>query len=188
MVVLYTWLVARLWAGIQHEGKYANLLLLFSEGLVIAFMLVRRRARDVSLKPDEWLLALAATCLPLLATPGGKQLVPAGVAGMVLVAGILVQLHAKVTLGRSFGLIPANRGLKLQGPYRFVRHPMYAGYLICHLGYLAVNPTWWNLGVYSLCLGFQLLRLLAEERLLARDESYRSYRTAVPYRLIPAVF
>jgi protein-S-isoprenylcysteine O-methyltransferase Ste14 len=188
VLALYSWLAARLWAGIWDEGKYANLLLLLSEGLVIAFMLVRRRARDVSLHPGEWFLALSATCLPLLASPGGEKLVPGVVAAAVLLVGILVQLHAKVTLGRSFGLIPANRGLKLKGPYRFVRHPMYAGYLLCHLGYLAVNPTWWNLSVYSLCIGLQLLRLLAEERLLTRDEGYRTYRAAVPYRLIPAVF
>jgi protein-S-isoprenylcysteine O-methyltransferase Ste14 len=102
--------------------------------------------------------------------------------------GLLVQLHAKLTLGRSIGCIPANRGLKLAGPYRFVRHPMYAGYLLSHLAFLAMNPTAWNLAVYALCYGVQVPRLMAEERLLGGDPRYREYQAAVRYRLIPGLF
>jgi protein-S-isoprenylcysteine O-methyltransferase Ste14 len=65
---------------------------------------------------------------------------------------------------------------------------MYAGYLLTHVGFLLLNPTFWNLGIYGLCYGLQVPRLLAEERLLSRDPQYRAYRAAVPYRLIPGVF
>ncbi len=34
----------------------------------------------------------------------------------------------KVLLGLSFGVVAANRGVKIGGPYSFIRHPMYAGY------------------------------------------------------------
>jgi protein-S-isoprenylcysteine O-methyltransferase Ste14 len=188
ILALYGWLVARLWTGFWDDGKVINLLLLMSEGLVIVFVLFRRRATNVSRRPAEWLLAFAVTCLPMLATPGGESLLPPLVPVSLLLVGMIVQLHAKVTLGRSIGMIPANRGLKLGGPYRFVRHPMYAGYLIGHVAYLLANPTWWNLAVYALGNGLQVVRLLAEERLLARDEQYVAYRERVPYRLIPSVF
>jgi protein-S-isoprenylcysteine O-methyltransferase Ste14 len=188
ILALYCWLVARLWAGFWFDGKVINLLLLLSEGLVIGFVLFRRRANQVSRQPAEWLLALAVTCSPMLASPGGESMVPASAAIGLLLFGLVIQLHAKVTLGRSIGMIPANRGLKLGGPYRFVRHPMYAGYLISHVGFLIANPTWWNLAVYGIGNGLQILRLLAEERLLSRDEQYLEYRTRVPYRLIPNVF
>jgi len=91
-------------------------------------------------------------------------------------------------LGRSFGVVPAHRGLKLAGPYRFVRHPMYAGYLLSHLAFLTMNCTWWNVGVYAVLYGLQVPRLLAEERLLDTDLRYRAYRTKVRYRLIPGIF
>lgn len=188
ILALYSWLVARLWSGFWDDGKIVNLLLLMSEGLVIIFVLFRRRATVVSRQPAEWLLAFTVTCLPMLATPGGEPLLPALVPVGLLVVGMIVQLHAKITLGRSIGMIPANRGLKLGGPYRFVRHPMYAGYLIGHVAYLLANPTWWNLAIYGLGTGLQIVRLLAEERLLTRDEHYVAYRTRVPYRLIPSVF
>jgi protein-S-isoprenylcysteine O-methyltransferase Ste14 len=189
VLALYGWLVARLLVGYWDNGGIANLLLLPSEGLVVLFMLIRRRPTDISQQPGEWLLALAATCAPMLVATGiGHTLVPAVVGVAILMMGMVIQLHAKVTLGRSFGCVPAHRGLKLAGPYRFVRHPMYAGYLLSHLAFLLMNPTLWNLGVYVLCYSLQVPRLWAEERLLSRDPSYQAYRAAVRYRLVPGLF
>ena len=185
----YGWLVARLLGGYWATGGMPSLLLLSSEGLVVFFILVRRRASAVSRRPGDWLLALAATCSPMLVSAAvGDALVPETVAAAVLLTGMLVQLHAKLTLGRSLGCVPAHRGLKRNGPYRFVRHPMYAGYLLSHLAFLLMNPTLWNLGMYALCYALQVPRLLAEERLLAHDPRYRDYQAAVRYRLIPGVF
>jgi protein-S-isoprenylcysteine O-methyltransferase Ste14 len=185
----YGWLVARLLGGYWATGGMTSLLLLASEGLVVFFLLVRRRASEVSRRPGEWLLALAATCSPMLvSTAVGDALVPATVGAAVLLTGMLVQLHAKLTLGRSLGCVPAHRGLKRSGPYRLVRHPMYAGYLLSHAAFLLMNPLPWNLAVYALCYALQVPRLLAEERLLARDPCYRQYQAAVRYRLIPGVF
>ena len=47
----------------------------------------------------------------------------------------------KITLGRSFGVVPANRGVVVGGPYNFVRHPIYTGYLITHVAFLVANPV-----------------------------------------------
>ena len=59
--------------------------------------------------------------------------------------GLIVVIGGKVSLGRSFGLMPANRGVVSTGLYRLVRHPIYMGYLITHVGFVAANPTIWNL-------------------------------------------
>jgi protein-S-isoprenylcysteine O-methyltransferase Ste14 len=186
---LYVWLVARLLVDYFSQGGIANLLLLPSEGLVVVFLLVRRPAAEISRHPGEWLLAFGATCSPLLVAPGvGTNLVSPMVGATVLLMGIVIQVLAKLALGRSIGCVPAHRGLKLAGPYRFVRHPMYAGYLLSHLAFLAMNPTLWNLIVYAVGYSLQIPRLLAEERLLSGDPRYREYRAAVPYRLIPGVF
>ncbi|HZT80428.1 MAG TPA: isoprenylcysteine carboxylmethyltransferase family protein [Gemmataceae bacterium] len=189
VLALYFWLAGRLLYHWWFQGQVGNLLLLPSEGLVVLFMLIRRRANEVSRRPGEWLLALGATCAPMLVQPGdGTGPVPPAVGIFFILFGTIIQLHAKVALGRSMGMVPANRGLRLAGPYRFVRHPMYAGYLLGHLGFLLMNPTWWNLAVYALCYGLQVPRLLAEERLLSRDPGYREYRAKVRYRLVPGIF
>ena len=49
---------------------------------------------------------------------------------MVSAIGLAVVIVGKMTLGRSFGVVPANRGVVVGGPYRLVRHPIYTGYLI----------------------------------------------------------
>ena len=118
----------------------------------------------------------------------GRGLIHPGIASILMLFGIFLQLHAKITLGRCFGLIPSHRGLKLRGPYRLIRHPMYAGYLLSHIGILCMSPTLWNFCVYAVCYSLQIPRLLAEERILSRDPSYVNYSSTVRYRLFPGVF
>ena len=48
----------------------------------------------------------------------------------VMVSGLVLHLYGKVCLARSFGLVAANRGVQRLGPYRVIRHPIYAGYVI----------------------------------------------------------
>jgi len=190
VLCLYGALAGRIIGAVSSEGMgLGNLLLLPSEGLVLAFVLVRRGTEDVSMHPPDWVLAVAASSAPMLvaAAPVHPLISPIA-GGVVLVMGTLVQVHAKVVLGRSFGCVPANRGLKDKGPYRFVRHPMYAGYMVSHFAFALMNPSAWNVAMYVICTLLQVPRLLAEERLLDRDERYRRYRALVRYRVVPGIF
>jgi len=65
---------------------------------------------------------------------------------------------------------------------------MYAGYLAVHIGVLAVMFSWWNLAIYAIGWTAQIMRLLAEERLLGEDPEYRAYLDQVRWRLIPGLF
>jgi len=166
-----------------------NLILLLSESLPVILILTRRGANASSDKHLDWFLALVGTILPLMAVPlGSSPLVSIGVSGAIMLLGLYVQISAKVILGRSFGLIAANRGIKVAGPYRIVRHPMYAGYIVTHVGFLLAFPSLWNLGLYSTQLAVQVARLLREEHLLKQDPSYREYAGNVRYRLFPMIF
>jgi protein-S-isoprenylcysteine O-methyltransferase Ste14 len=188
VLAFYLWLVARILGNYAANGGLANLLLLPSEGLAVFFLLFRRRAQTISAHPTEWLVAIVATCSPMLVRPEPPPLVPPLIGASVVLMGITIQVMAKIALGRSLGLVPAHRGLRLNGPYRFVRHPMYAGYALSHVGFLLMNPTLWNVAMYVACTGLQIFRLLAEERLLRRDPRYRRYQTEVRCRLVPGIF
>ncbi len=189
IVVLYLWLVWRVVASFDGNGQLISVFLLASEGLVLAFTLIRRRSREITTRPMDWTLAFAATAAPFLVQPSpGRALVSPGFALTMMIFGMLLQIHAKIALGRSFGCVAANRGLKFSGPYRFVRHPMYSGYLLSHLAFLAMNPSPRNAALYLLAYVLQVPRLLAEERLLGHDANYLRYRQAVRYRLIPGLF
>ena len=188
IVVLFTLFGARILDS-ALSGEWYNGLLLASEAAVVVFVLLRRRTDDVTRRPHEWALAACATWGPLLVQPGGSgPLVAAAACGALMFAGLLLQLSAKLTLARSFGVVPANRGVKRHGPYRFLRHPMYAGYVLTQVGFLLANPTARNAAIYAACLGLQVARLLAEERLLSRDPEYRALMKAVRWRLAPGLF
>lgn len=185
LVALWGWLFSRVAAS---PNDFAPLIMI-SETALLLFVLIRRPTRNISLRLGDWLLAIAATAAPLLIQPGEAlfpALVPLGV--ILVLFGNLVQCFAKLSLRRSFGVAPANRGIKSDGLYRFVRHPMYAGYLGVHIGILILMPSAINLLVYALGWWAQILRLRAEEALLGEDDAYRAYARKVRYRLIPGLF
>ena len=112
----------------------------------------------------------------------------AAVCFLAMLLGFLLQISAKLVLRRSFGLVAASRGVKIGGPYRLIRHPMYAGYLLTHVGFFLAHPSSWNFAVNSTALAAQCLRLLAEERLLREDPVYAAFMAKTGYRLVPLVF
>ncbi|MBU6267219.1 MAG: isoprenylcysteine carboxylmethyltransferase family protein [Sphingomonadales bacterium] len=185
IVLLWMWLVRRV---VVSNNPYAPLLLL-SETAVMVFVLIRRPTQAISMALGDWLLAITATAAPLLVQPGVNllpQMLP--VALGLLFVGNCGQLYAKLALRRSFGVAPANRGIKVSGPYRLVRHPMYAGYLIVHIGSLLLFFTPINLAIYVIGWWAQIRRLLAEEALLSQDSGYRDYQATVRWRLVPGIF
>lgn len=166
-------------------------LVMVAETSVVIFVLLRRSTQAISMRLGDWLLAITATYAPLLIQPANtpdalRVLIPTAI-GLVLL-GNMIQIAAKLFLRRSFGIAPANRGIKTDGMYKFVRHPMYAGYALVHLGILALMPTLLNLTIYAIGWWAQILRLLAEERLLNEDPAYRDFMTKTRWRLIPGLF
>jgi protein-S-isoprenylcysteine O-methyltransferase Ste14 len=75
------------------------------------------------------------------------------------------------------------------GPYRYVRHPMYAGSLIMFLGIpLAVGSLWALIPYVALAI-LIAVRLINEERLLTADlPGYADYCAHTRARLIPHVW
>ncbi|MBC2665123.1 isoprenylcysteine carboxylmethyltransferase family protein [Novosphingobium flavum] len=185
IVVLWIFLVQR----VEVSGNPYAWLLLVSETAVAVFALIRRPTDKLSMDLGDWLLAITATCAGLLIVPGVTLIPAIAPLGLALaILGNLVQAWAKLVLRRSFGVAPANRGIKISGPYRFVRHPMYAGYALVHLGVMILMFMPINAVIYAIGWWAQILRILAEERLLSQDPAYAEYMTKVRWRLIPGVF
>lgn len=118
----------------------------------------------------------------------GVSLIPQLVGATLQVIGLCWQIFAKISLRRSFGILPANRGVVSKGAYRFIRHPMYFGYFLTDIGFLLVNFGWQNLVVYGAQFALQVGRIVKEEELLSDDAQYVRYKASVPYRVIPGVF
>ena len=184
---LYSWLVVRLWPQTFALDQFWVLLLFASEGLVVLLLLLRKPALDISRRWQDWALALGGTFLPLFVVKGGAPLL-LGVGAILMATGLLINVAAKISLWRSFGLVAANRGVRRIGAYRFVRHPMYLGYMMTHAGFLLVSPSAINLAIYAAVWTLLVLRIRAEERVLMADPEYRDYATRVRARLVPGLY
>lgn len=167
---------------------HPNLIVIaMSESLAVFFILTRRGGQ-LAVAPIPVLAALLGTALPLLVRPGGYQLAPQLVGSSLMLVGFSVSVLSKLYLNRSFGLVAANRGVKVGGPYRFVRHPMYLGYFTAQVGFLLSSFTLFNLLMYVTAWCFQLRRVSEEEAVLARDAAYRAFASRVRSRVIPGLY
>ena len=173
----------------HRTGEPTGLAFAIQELVLVAFFVTRRRPLNVSRRPADWVAAMVGAYGVLLLRPHGHEVLGLGVLwlGVQLVAAIGV-IACILRLGRSFGIVAANRGVCADGLYRFLRHPMYAFYLLGQVGYLLGALSLLNVGILVVALGGQLVRIAAEERVLRADETYRDYCEQVPYRLIPGIY
>jgi protein-S-isoprenylcysteine O-methyltransferase Ste14 len=165
------------------------LLLAISETLPVILIIIRRPG-EMLMKPYPFILALLGTSAPLLVrpSPGGFTLIPETLVIFLMSFGVALNVAAKLSLWRSFGLAPANRGIRAGGPYRFVRHPMYLGYFLTQLGFLMANLSVGNVVKYLVTWTVQLLRIREEETFLLKDAGYRELARRVRFRLVPGIY
>lgn len=75
------------------------------------------------------------------------------------------------------------------GPYRFIRHPGYAGGLLFALGSPLALGSWVSLLPVVVMVAALLRRTVLEDRVLLQDlPGYPEYAEQVPYRLIPGIW
>jgi protein-S-isoprenylcysteine O-methyltransferase Ste14 len=173
----------------SDRSRLTLLLLLLTEGYTLVLVLSARRASVRDLSPVTVVATLYAMFFfVLLRADGTQRLVPEAVGVALQFIGVSWQFASKFALGRSFGLLPAQRGIVVGGPYRVVRHPIYLGYLVGHVGFLLANFSVVNLAVLAFLYVAQVLRIIREERLLSASAEYLSYQERVRWRLVPGVF
>lgn len=164
-------------------------LLVISELFGVLLILMRRSTTLVSTHPLDWALAFVAVNAPLLAAPAAQStFMPSQIPTALMFSGLIIQISAKAILCRGYGVVPANRGIKTEGPYGVVRHPIYAGYTLTHIGFLLGFPSVQNALIYLAAFSIEVARLLREESFLNKDPLYRTYAARVHYRLLPGVF
>jgi protein-S-isoprenylcysteine O-methyltransferase Ste14 len=189
VVVLFSMMAIRFGADFLSTGRLTGLLLLVSETLVVVLTVMRRSSAvvDRSLRA-RLLTALSMLGPPLLQPTIVAPLLPQAITVAASVVGLAIVIAGKLTLGRSFGLMPANRGIVSSGVYRIVRHPIYLGYLLTHVAFLIATPSAWNIAALFAADAALLARAICEEKTLSRDERYRAYQQTVRWRVCPGVF
>lgn len=185
---LFLILAIRIGADFLRTGHVTGLLLLVSELLVVLLTVIRRPAVVVDRSWGARVIATVSIVGVPLVRPVGEGLLPDIATAAVSGLGLLIIITGKITLGRSFGLMPANRGVVCSGIYTRMRHPIYAGYLVTHAAFLVAHPTVWNLALFVVSDIALMVRAVYEERTLARDAEYATYMRQVRWRVVPGVF
>jgi protein-S-isoprenylcysteine O-methyltransferase Ste14 len=117
---------------------------------------------------------------------------PVYAAGLALgMAGAALSIYSRAILGRNWSAsvqLKHDHELIQSGPYRFVRHPIYTGFLLLFLGSAIMIGEWRGLISVAIVLVSFLRKLRLEEAWLGRHfgPAYQEYRHRTK-ALIPAV-
>jgi protein-S-isoprenylcysteine O-methyltransferase Ste14 len=91
----------------------------------------------------------------------------------------------------TFLRIQSDRGQEVitDGPYRYVRHPEYAGTILASIALPISLGSLWALIPASLgACGF-VIRTIYEDKVLMKElGKYREYAQVVPFRLLPGIW
>lgn len=180
------WNAYHLWA---RTGSLVVLGLVVYNTILVSVTLARRPSVSTSTQVKDWVAALLTVAMSMLFQPTDWHHWFAKSAGSILQGvGVMIQVVALASLGRSFGIVAANRGIRQSGPYRWVRHPLYAGELIFFTGFLLTSFSSSNLVLWFGVLCGLVIRSWAEENHLCQDPEYQAYMRAVPYSFFPKLF
>ena len=189
LAILYGFFIAAHVSRLGDAGERPRIIpLIVLETIVVFLFIFRRPARVQSTRLSDWTIGLIGSYAPMLLRPGTTAGPLAPLGEVMGIAGVSTAVIAVGFLGRSFGIVAANRGVKTAGAYGVVRHPMYAGYLLTYIGYVLSYPTLVNALLASATLAVQVTRARMEERVLANDPLYREYCRRTRWRFIPYVY
>lgn len=150
-----------------------------------------RRLLALTTWPVAWVSIATALLFPALTLPGGPALLGAGLAAVAL--GMALRWWAILALGRFFvGYVTVQEDHRVvdSGPYRWLRHPAYAGswLMFAGIGLGTGSPL-----ALLLCgavpgIGFVRRARVEEQALLAAmPAAYTEYASRT-WRLVPFVW
>jgi hypothetical protein len=124
IIVLFSLMALRFGNDFLVTGRITGLFLLLSEVLVVVLTLVRRPPSLVDRSLRARALTIVSILGPPLLVPGSAAaLAPEAITVGASCVGLAIVIAGKITLGRSFALLPANRGVVSSGLYQIVRSP-----------------------------------------------------------------
>jgi protein-S-isoprenylcysteine O-methyltransferase Ste14 len=189
IVALFTFMAVNIGFDFARTGRPTGLMMLASEALVVVLTVFRRAPAIVDRSVRARVLTAISVVGPPLVRPATLTPLAPELATMGLsIVGLGLVIAGKISLGRSFGILPANRGIVCRGLYQWVRHPIYMGYLLTHVAFVVAHPTLNNVMLLVTADIALMARAVCEERTLARDPEYRAYQQRVRWRVAPGLF
>ena len=184
LAAILFWASLAVWIFAGRRGRRAPREVRRDQGTVVLIVCSVGLAIGLGLAAAEFVPALAIPISPW----------PLFVAGLSLGwAGIGLALWATYTLGRFYRpvvTIHEDHEVVTTGPYRYVRHPIYAGAMVLMVGVGLALGNWLSLILCALLpLSAYVARIRVEERALeeALGDRYRQYEQGKA-RLVPGIW
>jgi len=155
---------------------------LLAHSLLAAILLILNGESSNDSPLVQQFIAWCSALLPLTIHVGLE--IPV-IVRVLSLGGIVFSLWGLASLGKAFDIAPADRGLVIRGPYRFMRHPIYAGELFSILMMALTDLSLWNGIVISLLVFTLVNRIQWEEKII---NGYADYAKHVPSRLVPGLW
>ena len=158
--------------------------------ILVATMVVRRTPVRITSNPLFWLLAFVASYwgfLIMAVENHGGRLAPSWLTDTLAIAGIVMMLWARLSLGRNIGFVPAQREIVTRGAYKYMRHPIYTAAFLSIIGAALDNYTVRNVTLFALAIVWFLIKSLVEENFLRKDPAYAAYMGRVRWRWLPGL-
>ncbi|MCB9024757.1 MAG: hypothetical protein H6625_00435 [Bdellovibrionaceae bacterium] len=93
-----------------------------------------------------------------------------------------------VEKAKSFNILPTQNSVIQSGMYKYIRHPLYFGYLLIVLSKYLTFPSFFNLFVLLIFLILTELRIQKEENIFSNNSDYLQYKNLVKFKIIPWVY
>jgi protein-S-isoprenylcysteine O-methyltransferase Ste14 len=188
IIVLFAWQVLSGWLLFRHDPERFKERLTTASNVPRWDLLIARGNRIL----EPIFLATAALDAGRFRWSDMPVVVQAiGTAAVVAAVGVVWWCAAVNHFLSTRSRIQSERGHTVvqHGPYRFVRHPLYASRIVLIIGTALTLGSWIALGPAVLIALLLVLRTSLEDRMLTTElAGYRKYTKHVPERLVPGLW
>jgi protein-S-isoprenylcysteine O-methyltransferase Ste14 len=174
-------------AAIASNYKPSIILFMIFNAVLVCLFLTRRNPNRISFHPQDLIATFIGTFSTTMVV-GVADAPDHIILEIIGTLGFTFSMLGILTLRKSFGMLPADRGIVKVGVYKIVRHPIYAGYLLHYSCFLAQNYNIRNAFIFLLFVFFECYRLVREEKLLTQNPEYFEYTKTTPWRICPKIW
>lgn len=187
LALCFTVFISSNFTFLTNQFRLSILILLIFNSMIVVTAMIRRPPERVSLSAFDITVTMIGTYSVLFFVGSSAQQENIFLQFLGIV-GLIISVTGFVFLNKSFGLLPADRGIIKGGIYKLIRHPIYAGYFISNSCFLAQNFTVYNIIVFSCFVICETTRLLREEKLLKQNPDYLKYTKETRWRILPYIW
>ena len=133
---------------------------------------LKKLVHDLQHRRERYRQFIGISFLLLVTAAGNPKLVLFWPGVLVALAGIAVRLWAS-------GHIKKDKALATDGPYGYVRHPLYVGNILLGIGFSLASGLWWSFPLFAgILLGFYPQAIKSEDAKLRQlfNEEWENWR------------